>query len=446
MRNTLIFAFLCLQVSANAQWSSTVTLNSFNNNLFTIDHFCVVNENSVFAGGKKRETLNSSAVGVVYYTIDGGAVWDSLEFADRFISAIESPSPNVVYYVSTKLVFPTGGSTYAKKYLHRSMDSGQTWNESLIDSSSFGLMYDALSFFNDSTGILRLGTSNYFITRNYGQNWTPINLPVHKFSTTLGGDTLLLNAQNISIINLNTLNLADLFYSANCTGSLQAYGSSSETLMRAYLANDGPSHGYTYNNYLAISLDDYPLGDQRILHFPDVHSFNYTYITNSRLYILAYLVPICSIDSGNSFFIQESTEPDAVDLVFMHLGFANDQVGYAVTRSQTDNTYKIQKTTNGGGITTNYIDPPIQITAGINEPSKNEVTIYPNPTSQNVTVSSAVLIDCIEIIDLFGRSILSIVEINENDYNLDLSNYSYGNYILKVSSKSHSEYLPLIKN
>jgi hypothetical protein len=444
MRNTLIFSFLYLHLAANAQWSSTVTLNSFNNNLFTIDHFCVANENSVFAGGKKRETLNSAAVGVFFYTLDGGAVWDSLEFADRFISAIESPSPNVVYYVSTKLVFPTVGSTYAKKYLHRSMDSGQTWNESLIDSSSFGLMYNALAFFNDSTGILRLGSSNYFVTRDYGQNWTPINLPAHQFSTTLGGDTLLLNAQNISTINLTTLDLTASIYSAYCVGSLFSYDKSSVTLIRAYLANDGTSKGYPYMNYLAVSLDDYPLGGQQILHFPDFYAIS-AKITENNIYLLSHK-PACSNDGGNTFFIQESTEPDADTSVFMHLDFANDQMGYAVTHSLADNTYKIQKTTNGGGITTNYIDPPIQITAGINEPSKNEVTIYPNPTSQNVTVSSAVLIDCIEIIDLFGRSILSIVEINDHDYNLDLSNYSNGNYILKVSSKSHSEYYPLVKN
>ena len=421
-----------------------MTLNSLNNITFSIDHLCVANENSVFAGGIKQETSNSSASGILYYTLDGGAVWDSIEFANRFIDAIESPSPNVIYYVSTQLVYPTGGSPYAKKYLHRSMDSGQTWNESLIDSSSFGLMYNALSFFNDSTGILRLGTSNYFITRNYGQNWTPINLPVHKFSTTLGGDTLLLTAQNISTINLNTLNLADLFYGANCTGSLQAYGSSSETLMRAYLANDGPSHGYTYNNYLAISLDDYPLGDQRILHFPDVHSFYYAYITNSRLYILAYLVPICSIDNGNSFFIQESTEPDAVDLVFMHLGFANDQVGYAVTRSQTDNTYKIQKTTNGGGITTNYIDPPIQFTAGINEPSKNEVSIYPNPASSTIQISASTTLDEIYLFDLQGKLIMQVAP-QHSKVTMDVSDISPGTYIVQARSSNGISTLKFMK-
>lgn len=439
MRNSLIFGFLCLQVSANAQWSSTLTLNSLNNITFSIDHLCVANENSVFVGGSKQENWSTPRIGVVYYTLDGGTVWDSIEFANRFISAIESPSPNVIYYVSTQPVFPTGGSSYLKKYLHRSMDGGQSWNESFIDSSYFALMNNALSFFNDSTGILRLGTTNDLITRDYGQNWTPIDLPIYKFSTTLGGDTLLMAAQNIYTVNLNTMDIIDSLYSANCTGSLQSSDKIGDTLIRAYVASNN------INNYTSLTIDEYPLGNQRILHFPHLSIIVSVRITLSSLYLLSGSIARSS-DGGYTFYEQYSIEPDADTSVFMYFDFANENIGYAVTRSLADNTFKVQKTTNGGGITTNYIDPPIQFTAGINEPLKNEVSIYPNPTSQNVSVSSTALIDRIEIIDLFGRTVLSIVEINDNVYNLDLSNYSNGKYILKVSSKSHSEYLPLIKN
>jgi hypothetical protein len=413
---------------------------------FTINKFCVANENAVFTGGYKRENSSSPIIGTVYYTLDGGIVWDSLEFQDRFIVALESPSPNTIYFISTQLVYPTSGSPYQKKILHRSLDGGNSWNESHIDSSSVGLGLRPLSFFNDSIGVVRIGSSNYLITRDYGQNWTPINLPVHKFSTTLGGDTLLLEVQNISTVNLTTLVLVNSLYTANCVGTLQAYSKSNETLIRAFLAYDGTSLGYSSSNYLAISIDDYPLGSQKILHFPEIGSFNSVNSTESNLYILAYLVPMCSIDGGNSFFIQESTEPDASDLVFMQLGFANDLVGYAVTRSSADNTYKIQKTTNGGGVTNNFISPPIQFVAGVNEHSKNEIFIYPNPTAEKIKITSTNVINHIELIDLYGRTILMTPEIKENEYSLDLSAYSNGKYILKVISDGKTEFHSIIKN
>jgi hypothetical protein len=428
MRNTLIYSFLCLQLFANAQWSSTVTLNSFNNNGFSIDHFCVANENSVFAGGKKQETSNSSVSGIMYYTLDGGAVWDSIEFANRFIDAIESPSPNVIYYVSTQLVYPTGGGPYAKKYLHRSMDSGQTWNESLIDSSSFGLMYNALSFFNDSTGILRLGTSNDFITRDYGQNWTPFDLPIYKFSTTLGGDTLLMAAQNIYTVNLNTMDIVDSLYSANCTGSLQSSDKIGDTLIRAYVASND------INNYTSLTIDEYPLGNQRILHFPQLSIIVSVRITLSSLYLLSGSIARSS-DGGYTFYEQYSIEPDADTSVFMYFDFANENIGYAVTRSFADNTFKVQKTTNGGGITTNYIDPPIQFTAGINEPLKNKVSIYPNPSSTTIQISASTTLDEIYLFDLQGKLIMQVAP-QQSKVTMDVSDISSGTYIVQAKNSN----------
>jgi hypothetical protein len=83
---------------------------------------------------------------------------------------------------------------------------------------------------------------------------------------------------------------------------------------------------------------------------------------------------------------------------------------------------------------------------GLNEnnPEQNS-SIYPNPSSQYLTVSSTELIKQIEIIDLFGRSILVLSEINAIETYLDLSKYTMGNYIIKVSTNSKTEFHSLIK-
>lgn len=84
---------------------------------------------------------------------------------------------------------------------------------------------------------------------------------------------------------------------------------------------------------------------------------------------------------------------------------------------------------------------------GLNENNpKPNISIYPNPTSQNLTISSTALINHIEIIDLFGRSILVLNDINTLETTLDISKYSNGNYIVKVSTNTNTEYHSLIKN
>lgn len=80
------------------------------------------------------------------------------------------------------------------------------------------------------------------------------------------------------------------------------------------------------------------------------------------------------------------------------------------------------------------------------ENNNTNFVIYPNPASENLTISSTELINQIEIIDLFGRSILVLSEINAFETTLDLIKYSNGNYIVKVSTDSSTEFHSLVKN
>jgi hypothetical protein len=241
------------------------------------------------------------------------------------------------------------------------------------------------------------------------------------------------------------LDLVNSLYTANCVGTLQAYSKSNETLMRAFLAYDGTALGYPYDNYTSITMDDYPLGHQRILHFPNINIIVSVRLTATNIYLLSGSIASSS-DGGYTFYEQYSTEPDADTSVFMYFDFANENIGYAVTRSLADNTYKIQKTTNGGGVTNNFISPPIQFVAGVNEHSKNEISIYPNPTAEKIKITSTNVINPIELIDLYGRTILMSPEVKEYEYSLDLSAYSNGKYILKVISDVKTEFHSIIKN
>ena len=73
-------------------------------------------------------------------------------------------------------------------------------------------------------------------------------------------------------------------------------------------------------------------------------------------------------------------------------------------------------------------------------------TYYPNPTSKSIFISSKEAIDQIEIVDLFGRSLILVSGIDALEFEMDLSNYSNATYLLKVSSATTTEFYPLVKN
>ena len=67
----------------------------------------------------------------------------------------------------------------------------------------------------------------------------------------------------------------------------------------------------------------------------------------------------------------------------------------------------------------------------------NDLQVFPNPTSGNVTVSSiAFNIKTISIIDIFGRTVIEKQADGANNVQLDLSKEAKGVYIIKTISNS----------
>ena len=65
----------------------------------------------------------------------------------------------------------------------------------------------------------------------------------------------------------------------------------------------------------------------------------------------------------------------------------------------------------------------------------NRINIYPNPTQNQITIESQVVIDEINIIDINGR-ILNAIKLDEiaQNYQLDVSNLSNGIYFIEINS------------
>ncbi|RFN58912.1 T9SS type A sorting domain-containing protein [Marixanthomonas ophiurae] len=74
-----------------------------------------------------------------------------------------------------------------------------------------------------------------------------------------------------------------------------------------------------------------------------------------------------------------------------------------------------------------------------------EITSYPNPTAGEVTFGSKEVISNISIYNLLGQEVKQITGNNSNNFTIDISGLSAGNYIAKVQAGKAVESIKLIK-
>lgn len=444
MKILLVIFTFSLSLNSFSQWQSVFNIDLTGYYYYTIKKICVPDENKVFVSGLKQQNWTDPLISILYYSLDGGLIWDSLEYSDRRIDALVSPSPSTIYFITTSEIYPPVGSPYQKKYLHSSFDGGNSWNENLFDSSSFVLMTNPLACLDDSVGLLRYGAMNYNITRDYGVTWTPIVLPDHKFSAIIGSDTSLLFNEDITIIDLNTLSIQTTSYPHYGQGGLSSISVYGDTVLRYNLGQNGALLGYS-NNYTILSIVEHPTTNHRVIHFPNLNGLYSVHLTENNIFLLSSM-PIRSDDGGYNFYIQESMELDAADLFFSYMDMANDTIGYAVSHNFVNGKFKVQKTINAGGVTSNFIAAPLQFVANIDETDLNtSINIYPNPANGFLTISSESQIENIEIYDLQGRTVL-VNQIYSNQSEIQIGNLKSGSYFIKIHSGNNIEYRTFIKD
>jgi hypothetical protein len=70
--------------------------------------------------------------------------------------------------------------------------------------------------------------------------------------------------------------------------------------------------------------------------------------------------------------------------------------------------------------------------AGLEESSESDFKIYPNPTSSKINIISQRNIEQIELFDLTGKSLFIKHSINSRSFQLDVSKFQKGVYLLKI--------------
>lgn len=105
--------------------------------------------------------------------------------------------------------------------------------------------------------------------------------------------------------------------------------------------------------------------------------------------------------------------------------------------------------TNGFVIADAFRIYPINtcVTSALIEPDvteKVDITVYPNPTRDNLKVQSALVIKRITLLDLTGKEIISHIG-NVRGLTIDLSHLLPGSYILKTEFQDHIELTRVVK-
>lgn len=69
---------------------------------------------------------------------------------------------------------------------------------------------------------------------------------------------------------------------------------------------------------------------------------------------------------------------------------------------------------------------------GINEASKLDMTIFPNPAQHTINIQTIVSFNKVEIVDLFGKVVLNKTNKPNSMNQIDISDLTIGNYLLRI--------------
>lgn len=86
----------------------------------------------------------------------------------------------------------------------------------------------------------------------------------------------------------------------------------------------------------------------------------------------------------------------------------------------------------------------VTITLGANDFDLTQLSYYPNPTTDLLTISYKEPIVQVEVYDLNGRQVIT-KEFDSDTVELDLTNLSSGTYMLNVKTKDSSQFVKVVR-
>ena len=113
-----------------------------------------------------------------------------------------------------------------------------------------------------------------------------------------------------------------------------------------------------------------------------------------------------------------------------------DEVWHRLLCIETENNnYKLDYFTTDN-ININYCDNQISILSSIESTiTQNDITFYPNPVVNNITIEINEIINKVQINSIAGNMVLEKDNLNTKERTIDISNLEYGVYIIIIENR-----------
>lgn len=368
---TIIFLF-CLQ-TAFGQWNMLTQVDS------TMNYLSVhcTNDSTTFIAGYYIDNPNNYFDALIMRTQDGGNTWDTTHltpFAD--FRSIHFPTPDTGYAVGEP------------KLIAKTTDGGDTWNVLNTDSLPGGAQILKTVFFTSAdTGFIGAADQGAYMgkTTDGGITWTDlssgareIHFPSSMVGYTYGGNEKTIDGGNNWSFYGTIPNPGGGFFCINFANDSVGFAGGGGTTARLSKTVDGAQNWNTQTLNM--------IGEITAI---DMVSDSVGYACG--LVNLSNRIFVKTIDQGKNWYPQDVV---GQSLSGYDVHCASDSVCYGVSIYGL-----IYKTTNGGG--------PL-IGLGLKErEEQEEITLYPNPTTSQFTVSCVTCPAAITLFDVTGRQMLS---------------------------------------
>jgi photosystem II stability/assembly factor-like uncharacterized protein len=414
-----LLTMLLLCHAAFAQWSPVKTFDA-TSHIQSITDFDFLNEQKGFLISYNN---NKSTF---YRTTNGGMTWDSTTTVAGFFRSMVMVTDSIIYAAGNVDINLGTPNAYQSKQIYRSLNAGQTWTQHEIFNTLGLLDRNCMVFTNDSTGFVSCYAGMYQ-TNDYGTSWTLLNTNSGQFPVHLGSE--IATFYNNDVYLTNTSSLASQTNTLDCygiggVGFTSSYG---DTLIRTNNCNDGWG-----NTLRALTISELG-GSTTVLHFLD-EGISDVALNASGIFAVSQR-PLRSMDGGQSFFRQGCTLPSDSLLFFTRIEFIDNDIAYALAINQDSGIIKLLKTTNAGGITTNYVTQPLQNVGGLHDNASSSIHISPNPSSNGIfNVSGIQTVDAtLLVFNELGQIVHQAALVGNGKQSIDLSNQAPGVYFAHIS-------------